>query len=323
MAFDRKIVDKKLRATGDVLNFIVPYYTKPKMKIVDRFAKVIFKGKRPLDVKTEYRQMFALREDETKLRICVYSSKQRLGAKSVALIWLHGGGFAMNVPEQDYVFFKRLIKKYNVVVFAPDYTKSTDKPFPAAFEDEKRTLEFVKNNADEFGVMPSNIFVGGDSAGGGLALSLALYARDNGDDSISYVISIYPMINHEHTQTSKDNTMPIWNTRSNEEAWKMYVGDFDKTDPYFKYASPSIEEDYSNLPPVFTYVGTEDPFYAETIEMISKLKNAGVPVHFKIFEGCYHGFDIACPLAPKSKEAKRFLVKEFGFALKNYIKTKE
>ena len=103
----------------------------------------------------------------------------------------------MNVPEQDYVFFKRLIKKYNVVVFAPDYTKSTDKPFPAAFEDAKRTLEIVKNNADEFGVMPSNIFVGGDSAGGGLALSLSLYARDTGDDSISYVMSIYPMINYK------------------------------------------------------------------------------------------------------------------------------
>lgn len=322
MAFDRKVVDKKLRATGDVLNFIVPYYTKPKMKIINSFARVIFRGKRPLDVKTEYSQVFVLREDQSKLRVCVYSNKQTLTQKSVALIWFHGGGFAMNVPEQDYVFFKNLIKKYNVVVFAPDYTKSTEKPFPAAFEDAKKTLEFVKNHAENFGVSADSIFVGGDSAGGGLAFALSLYARDVGDDSISYVISIYPMINHKHTQTSKDNNMPIWNTRSNEEAWKMYIGDFDKTDPYFKYASPSVEEDYSNLPPVFTYVGTEDPFYAETIEMIAKLKSAGVPVSFKIFEGCYHGFDIACPLAPKSKEAKQFLIHEFGFACENYIKQK-
>ena len=323
MAFDRKSVDKRFRATGDVLNFIVPYYTKPKMKIIDKFAKVAFKGKRPLDVKTEYSQVFILREDGTKLRVCVYSNKQRENQKTVALIWLHGGGFAMNVPEQDYIFFKRLIKKYNVVVFAPDYTKSTEKPFPAAFEDAKRTLEFIKNSADEFGVFKNDIFVGGDSAGGGLALSLSLYARDTKDDSISYVMSIYPMINHKHTQTSKNNNMPIWNTRSNEEAWEMYIGNFDQTSEMFKYASPAIEEDYSGLPPVFTYVGTEDPFYAETIEMIAKLKNAGVAVHFKIFEGCYHGFDVACPLAQKSKEAKQFLIDEFGFALKNYIKTKE
>ena len=322
MAFDRKRVDKKLRATGDVLHFLLPYYTKSTMKIMDRFSSVIFQGKRPISLKVAYSQINIQREDETNLRMCVYSSASKKQKSSVAVLWFHGGGYAMSEPEQDYNFFKNFIKKHNAVVFAPDYTKSIEKPFPAAFNDARLALEYVKSNAESYGVSSDNIFVGGDSAGGGLALSLALYARDVGDKSIAYVMSIYPMLNHRVTQTSKDNKMPIWNTKSNQEAWALYIGDFDINDSKFKYASPAVEKTFSNLPPVLTYIGTEDPFYAETVELISNLKSAGVQVDFKIFEGCYHGFDVVCPLAPKSKEAKKFLLDGFEKAL-NKLKTKE
>jgi acetyl esterase/lipase len=114
--------------------------------------------------------------------------------------------------------------------------------------------------------------------------------------------------------------MPIWNTRSNEEAWKLYIADFNISDSRFKYASPSVEKIFSNLPPTLTYIGTEDPFYAETVELIANLKSAGVQVDFKIFEGCYHAFDVVCPLAAKSKEARKFLLDGFARAYQNYIK---
>ena len=128
------------------------------------------------------------------------------------------------------------------------------------------------------------------------------------------------MISYKKTITSKDNQMPIWNTKSNELAWKLYVSNFDKNDPMFKYASPSLETDYSNLPPLLTYVGTEDPFFEETSTLIQNLTNAGVDVKYKIFDGCFHGFDVVCPLAQKSKETKQFLIDGFEYALKNYIK---
>lgn len=322
MAFERKNVDKKLRATGDVLHFIMPYYTKAKMKIMNKFSSIIFQGKRPLDVKIEYKQIYVPRDDGSKLRVCVYSNKQKSTEKSLAVIWFHGGGFAMSEPEQDYLFFKNFVKKYNATVFAPDYTKSMEKPFPAAFDDAKLAFEFVKTHAGEFGIFEDNVFVGGDSAGGGLACALTLYARDVKDKTISFLMAIYPMLSHKVTQTSKDNKMPVWNTKSNETAWELYIGDFDKNNPIFKYASPAVENDFSNFPPVLTYVGTEDPFYAETIEFISKLKSVGVKVDFKILEGCFHGFDVACPLASPSKEARKFLLDGFGFAYNNYIKNK-
>ena len=320
MAFDRKQVDARYRAMGDMLHFIVPHYTKTRMKFVNTFSKILFQGRRPLDIKIQYSQVQVPREDGTNLRICIYSNKQKSEKPQVAVLWLHGGGYAMSEPEQDYRFFKNFVKKYNAVVFAPDYTKSVEKPFPAAFNDSRLALEYVKENAETFNLIPDNVFVGGDSAGGGLALSLALYARDVGDNSISFLMSIYPMISHKNTQTSTDNKMPVWNTISNQNAWDLYIGNFNQNDPMFKYASPSIEKVFSNLPPVLTYIGTEDPFYAETVQLIGNLKTAGVKVNFKIFEGCYHCFDIACPLAAKSREARKFLSDGFDFAIKNYIK---
>ena len=321
MKFDRTKIDGKLRTTGEVIHFVLPYYTKPKIKLINSFSTMIFQGKRPLDSKVQYMQVGIPREDETALRMCIYSNKHSddLNNKKVAVLWFHGGGYAMSEPEQDYVFFKNFIKKHNAVVLAPDYTKSVEKPFPAAFDDARRSLEFIKQNAERLGVYADKIFVGGDSAGGGLALALALYARDVQDDSIAFVMPIYPMINYKPTSTSKDNSMPIWNTKSNELAWKLYLADFDKKDSRFKYASPSIEKDFSNLPPILTYVGTEDPFYAETLSLVQKLKKAGVQVDFKIFEGCFHGFDVVCPLSKKAKEAKQFLMDGFEKAINNYL----
>lgn len=320
MKFDKYKIDDNMRKTAGMIHFVMPYYTKTKINILNKFTTIFFQGKRPLDRSINYMQVQIARDDGTELRMCVYSNKNKTTDKCVPVLWFHGGGYAMSEPEQDYVFFKNFIKKYNAVVFAPDYTKSVEKPFPAAFEDAILSLNFIKQNAERIGVYSNNIFLGGDSAGGGLALALALYARDVNDKSISFVMSIYPMISYKLTSTSKNNTMPVWNTKSNELAWKLYIDKFDKKDEKFKYASPAAEKDFSNLPPILTYVGTEDPFYSETINLVNKLKKAGVIVSCKVFKGCYHGFDVVCPLAAKSKEAKQFLLNGFEFALNNYLK---
>ena len=323
MKFDKSKIDEELRTKGEVIRFILPYYTKTKMKIVDKFSALIFKGKKPSDSEVNYNQAYISRGDDSKFRVCVYYSNNTMtainqGKKAIAVLWVHGGGYAMSEPEQDYVFFKKFVKNYNVIVFAPDYTKSLEKPFPAAFEDVKLAYEYIKNNAEKFGLFEDNIFVGGDSAGGGLSLSLALYARDVGDNSIAFCMPIYPMINHKHTESSKDNEMPVWNTKSNDNAWKIYLEGANKASEEFKYASPAIETNYSELPSMLTYVGTEDPFYIETKTLVKNLKKAGVKVEFKEFGGCYHGFDVACPKAKKSIEAKEFLLQGFD---KAYDKT--
>ncbi len=319
MKFDKTRLDEEFRMKGEVINFVLPYYTKTKMKIIDKLSALIFKGKKPSDADVEYKQIYCKREDETSLRICVYSKKTTISKPKVALIWLHGGGFAMSEPEQDYIFFKQIIKKFNAVVFAPDYTKSLEKPFPAGFEDVKKTFEFVKTNASEYNIDSENIFVGGDSAGGSLAVSLSIYSRDKGDNSIKFCMPIYPMLSSKHTESSKNNNMPVWNTRSNDLAWKIYLQNINPDNELFKYASPAAETNFEGLPEMLTYVGTEDPFFSETLEFFKNLENAKVKTSIRIFEGCFHGFDVAQPKAKKSLEAKKFLLAGFEEAYNKYI----
>ena len=323
MKFDKSKIDEELRAKGEVIHFVLPHYTKTKMKIVDKISSLIFKGKKPTDDDIDYKQIYIDRKDKSKLRVCLYSNKNSKSKYQLAVLWIHGGGYAMSVPEQDLIFFKQFVKKYNAVVIAPDYTKSLEKPFPAALEDVKLAFEFIKTQAEDLKVVADKIFVGGDSAGGGLAIALSLFSRDANDQSIACCFPIYPMISLRHTETSKNNNMPVWNTKSNDCAWKLYLNGVDKQGLDFKYAVPAEETDYSNLPPMISYVGTEDPFYAETVEFIENLKNFQIEHRFKIFEGCYHGFDVACPKAAKSKQAKEFLMESFEFAYNKFFKGKK
>ena len=84
------------------------------------------------------------------------------------------------------------------------------------------------------------------------------------------------------------------------------------------YAAPARGKDLSRLPPLCTYVGTVEPFYEETLEYCRRIREEGIPVHLKTFEGCFHGFDIlAYPSAP-AREARAFLQETFRYAQEHY-----
>jgi acetyl esterase/lipase len=161
--------------------------------------------------------------------------------------------------------------------------------------------------------------VGGESAGGGLAAALCMYARDKGKVNIAYQMPLYPMLDCEDTESSKDNHAKVWNTTKNHIAWKLYLRSL-RNRRIPKYASPSRCTDYSNLPPAYTYVGDAEPFYCETITYVENLRQAGVPARLDIYQGEYHAFDMMKPNSPNAKLAKERFCKEFMYARQHYFK---
>ncbi|MGM0900694.1 MAG: alpha/beta hydrolase fold domain-containing protein [Bacillota bacterium] len=151
--------------------------------------------------------------------------------------------------------------------------------------------------------------VGGESAGGGLAAALSLYARDTKEVNIAYQMPLYPMMDDRMTtELARENNAPIWNSTTNRWAWKLYLGElFEKDVPV--YAAAARATDYRNLPPTITFVGDIEPFRDETIQYVTNLKEAGIPVDFELYKGCYHGFDIISPTAEISKKATSFFIK--------------
>jgi acetyl esterase/lipase len=253
------------------------------------------------------------------LRICIFKPlRSSQGVPGV--LWLHGGGYALGKAEQAHNMAKRLIEASNCVLIAPDYRLSIQAPYPAALNDNYAALLWMKNHAKELGIRDNQIMVGGDSAGGGLTVALILYARDKGEVNIAFQMPLYPMLDDRITsESATNNNAPIWNSKSNYNGWKLYLGDLFGTPnvPYF--AVPARAEDYCNLPPAVTFVGDLEPFRDETIQYIKNLKNAGVPVNFKIFKGCCHAFQQIVPWADISKKAISFVVNSYKYAVEHYF----
>lgn len=130
------------------------------------------------------------------------------------ILWIHGGGYVHGFVET--VFMSRainLVKKYGAVVVTPAYRLANEQPYPAALEDCYAALKYLKTNSDNLGVNSSQIMIGGESAGGGLTISLCMYARDKKEIKIAYQMPIYPMIDDRDTESSYNNHNPIWNTK--------------------------------------------------------------------------------------------------------------
>ena len=235
------------------------------------------------------------------------------------LLWIHGGGYRKGMSELVYLSRAlNLVRKYGAVVVAPEYRLSKEAPYPAALADCYAALKYLKEHTEELGVNSSQLMVGGESAGGGLTAALCMYARDKEEVEIAFQMPLYPMIDNEDTESSKDNHAPVWNTKKNHSAWKLYLrGLQGRKVP--AYAAPAKQKDFHGLPPAYTFVGDLEPFYCETLTFIENLKKAGVEAKVDVYQGCFHAFDLWTPFRKVSKQAVREFEKQFCYAVKHYF----
>ena len=239
-------------------------------------------------------------------------------AKTPGILWIHGGGYVTGMAGMIYMSRAiHLVKKYGAVVVTPEYRLSKEAPYPAALEDCYAALTYLKEHADELGVNDSQLMVGGESAGGGLTAALCMYARDKGEINIAYQMPLYPMIDNEDTDSSRDNHAPVWNTKRNRKAWKAYLRDIHGEIP--PYAAPARQTDYSNLPPAYTFVGDIEPFYCETLTFVENLQKAGVEAKVDVYPGCFHAFDMLLPFLKVSKQAAKTFEEQYLYAAEHYF----
>ena len=239
-------------------------------------------------------------------------------AKAPGILWIHGGGYMLGMKEMVYISRAQdLVTKYGAVVISPGYRLSFLKPYPAAFDDCYEALKYMKDNAKRLGINDKQLMVGGESAGGGLCAAIVMKARDTKDVNIAFQMPLYPMIDNFDTETSKNNKNKIWNTKLNHIGWKLYLRKRAKKDVE-PYAAPARQQNYKDLPPAYTFVATDEPFYAETIDFFNKMKNAGVEVELDVYEGLYHAFDMMEPKAEESLLAAKRFNEAFEYAKEHY-----
>jgi acetyl esterase/lipase len=215
------------------------------------------------------------------------------------MYFIHGGGMILgDVAGEDGVATV-ICDDVNAVVVSVEYRLAPEHPHPAPVEDCYAGLVWMAAHAQDLGVDPDRLAVYGASAGGGLALGVALLARDRGGPALRFMMPIYPMIDdtNETASSHEITDVGIWDRDGNIEAWKWYLGD-GKPD---RYAAPTRAEDLAGLPPAYIDVGTVDLFRDEDIAFAQRLMQAGVPTELHVYPGSYHASENFAPEAPLSR----------------------
>ncbi len=259
-----------------------------------------------------------------KLRLLVVRLKKeaqaaaRGEAKPPCVLWIHGGGYMIGMPEM--VFFSRaidLVERCGAVVVSPDYSLSPFAPYPQALKECHAALKYVKKHADELGIDKSRIIVGGESAGGGLCAALCMLAKDKHSVNIAFQLPLYPMIDCFDTESSRDNHAKVWNTQLNHLGWWMYLRRL-KGRKVPCYASPAQRRNYEGLPPCYTFIGDLEPFYAETLTFVENLQKAGVDAKVDVYQDFYHAYDMVQADKPEAQRAADVFVAEFQRMCEQY-----
>ncbi len=241
---------------------------------------------------------------------CLYTPFGAGVAPGPGLLYFHGGGFIVGDVASYDSSCRRLAAHSRLRVLSVDYRLAPEHPFPAAHDDAQTALEWVARNANDLGIDPGQLAVGGDSAGGTLAAWLTHFARDEGI-ALAGQLLIFPLLQLVETK-SKQRKSPDGHLLGNQALnaiRKLYVADADPADPRL---SPLFCNDLHGLPPALMVTAGLDPLRAEGCAYADKLIAAGTAVKSLHFKAMPHGFISLTGLVPGALGASEKCFKQFG-----------
>jgi len=217
----------------------------------------------------------------------------------VVLLYLHGGGYFACSAEL-YRPITVSFARENFRVYAPDYRLAPENPFPAAVEDAAAVYRALLDS----GRSPSRIVVAGDSAGGGLTLSLLLKLRDTRTPLPAAAVLFSPWTDLAVTGESvcaNAERCSMFNASDIAPSALWYLGD---TDPRNPLASP-LYADLSGLPPLLIHAGADEILRDDSTRLAEKARAAGVSVELKIWPVVPHAWQLAPYLIPEARQSLR------------------
>ena len=198
---------------------------------------------------------------------------QRTGPSAAGtLLYLHGGGYFACSPQTHRPITGGFARR-GLDVFAPDYRLAPEHPFPAAVDDAVAAYRGLLAS----GIPPGRIVVGGDSAGGGLALALLLSLRDAGDALPAGAILFSPWTDLAGTgDTLRSNARrdAMFPGEGIEQAAAPYLAGADARNPL---ASP-LYGDLAGLPPMLIHAGSYEVLLDDSRRLAERARAAGVSV---------------------------------------------
>jgi acetyl esterase len=206
------------------------------------------------------------------------------------MVHFHGGGWVVNYISKYDAQLMDMAKRTNSIIVSVNYQKAPEHKFPIPHDDCYAAWEWTVEHAQQLGINPLKIGIGGDSAGGNLASGVALRIRDLGKDHLAYQWLVYPCNGVDFdTNSYLTNANNYGLTRSAMIwLWDQYLrDDADKTNPY---AVPLSSTDLSGLAPAILLTVGFDVLHDDGEMYKDMLIAAGVPVAYKNLPDMIHGF---------------------------------
>jgi acetyl esterase/lipase len=210
------------------------------------------------------------------------------------LVYFHGGAYVAGSPATHREWVSRLTWATGCRSFVPDYRLAPAHRFPAAVDDAIAVYRALL----EAGVAPESIVLGGDSAGGGLALALLLRLRDEGHPLPAGAVLFSPYTDLAHTSGSivtnaATDYLPLFDEiRANVE----YLGDHDPTDPY---ASP-LYGSYEGTPPLLVFAGGREMILDDSIRLVERAGATAGHATLHLAPDMYHVWPAVLPGHPET-----------------------
>ncbi|MDO9443200.1 MAG: alpha/beta hydrolase [Beijerinckiaceae bacterium] len=208
-------------------------------------------------------------------------------AQDRAMLLIHGGGFSMGSARAHRAYASHLSAACDLRVFTADYRLVPEHIFPAAHDDCLAAWDFLVGT----GIKPRDIVVCGDSAGGGLALSLAIALRDSARAGPGSLILVSPWADMTAAGESYSDPAIDDPVASREMTLAMaaaYLGPADPRDPR---ASP-VYADLSAMPPLLIIVGSREVFLDEARTIARGVKDHGGESRLEVWPGMIHQFPL-------------------------------
>lgn len=206
------------------------------------------------------------------------------------IVYFHGGGWVIADLDTYEASAMALAKKTGAIVVSAEYRHAPEHKFPAAHEDAVSAYSWVLKNAGSFNGDPTRVAVAGESAGGNLAINVAMTMRDGRGQQPAHMLLVYPVAgtdlmtpSYRENANAKplDKAMMEWFVRNATN------GSSDLQDPKLNIVERANLKD---LPDATLITASIDPLQSEGRQLAEKLKAAGSEVTYQNFEGVTHEF---------------------------------
>jgi monoterpene epsilon-lactone hydrolase len=221
------------------------------------------------------------------------------GPRPGTILYFHGGSFSLGSPETAMALTAQLVARTGVRALSLDYRLAPEHPFPTGIDDCLAAYRSLLDGGED----PASIIFAGDSAGGGLAVTTTLAAREAGLPMPAGIVAFSPGLDHTRTGDSvvaKEGIDPLFTGEGLARSGELYLAGQDPAQPLL---APAVLADLTGFPPILLQVGANELLLDDSVRLADRARDAGVDVILDVVADVPHVFPAFIGIIDEADEA--------------------